>query len=206
MGVLLAANMKPAEAMKAFESAQAIFKKLVDDNPTVPAFRHGLAGSRHGLAGSHHAIGDLLSATGKPAEAVRSYESAIAIWQKLTQEYPEAPAYASELGGTLNQLARIDIEANRFDKARDRLREAIGWQRKAVALNPANPRYRRFLGIHFFNLLRAAQGLGDTEGAAEAERELVRAAQELVDMKGAAEAERELPKVPELLPAKEKAK
>jgi serine/threonine protein kinase/tetratricopeptide (TPR) repeat protein len=167
VGRALAATGQPAAALKAYESALAICKQLADANPSAPKIREG-------PAFSHTAIGDLLRKTGKPAEAVRSYESAIAIRQQLAQEHPEWSDNASLLGACLNNLALIDIEAKRFDKARARLREAIVWQRKALATNPAKPTYRQFLGNHHFNLILAARGLGDAESVAEARRELAK--------------------------------
>ena len=72
----------------------------------------------------------------------------------------------------MNNLATIDLDAKRFVEARTRLREAVEWQRKAMASNPRNPTYRQFLTNHWTNLIKAARGLGDSEGVAEAEREL----------------------------------
>ena len=48
------------------------------------------------------------------------------------------------------------------------------WQRNALAANPANPTYRRFLTNHPRNLMAAARGLGDSEGVAKATRELAK--------------------------------
>jgi serine/threonine protein kinase/tetratricopeptide (TPR) repeat protein len=166
-GKALAATGKPAEAMKAFEKTLAIYKKLADADPTA-------IGLQIEITRSYEAIGEMLLKMGKSAEAARSYESVIAFRQKLAQEHPESPHYAAELGGCLNNLAVIDISAKRFEKARARLREAIVWQRKALAANPANATYRHFLGNHLGNLIRAARELGDTEGMAEAERELAK--------------------------------
>ena len=66
----------------------------------------------------------------------------------------------------------IDLDAKRFEEARGRLREAIEWQRKALASNPANRTYRQFLANQLTNLIKAAQGLGDSKAVSEAEREL----------------------------------
>ncbi len=101
---------------------------------------------------------------------MQASESALAIKRKLAREHPESPDFASDLGGTLNNLALIDLDAKRFEQARARLREAVAWQRKALASNPANPTYRKFMSIHFNNLIKAARGLGDHESVAEAER------------------------------------
>ena len=97
------------------------------------------------------------------------YEAALPIWEKLVREHTESPDYASSLGALLNNMATIDDAAKRFDAARDRLQQAIVWQKKALAVNPRNPTYRQFLTNHLTNLIEAARGLGRD---AEAEREL----------------------------------
>ena len=166
IGILLSDTGKPAEALKAYEAALAIRQKLADANPTVTGFQSD-------LADSHNNIGVLL-ANGKPAEALKAYEAALAIQRKLAREHPESPDFASDLGGTLNNIAMIDLDAKRFEEARVRLREAVEWQRKALASNPAHPNYRQFLANHLTNLITPARGLGDAEGVAEAERELAK--------------------------------
>jgi tetratricopeptide (TPR) repeat protein len=78
------------------------------------------------------------------------------------------------LGGTLNNTALIDLKASRFRQARDRLREAVEWQKQALSTNPQNPTYRLALSMTFENLARACAGIGDESGAAEARRELAK--------------------------------
>src|SRR5262249_15160954 len=124
------------------------------------------------LARSHNSRGILRGSTGDATGALESYEAALAIQRKLAEAHPESPAFAGRLGGTLNNLAMLDLDARRFDAARDRLTEAIAWQRKALAANPRNPTYRRFLANHLENLIKAAQGLGRVDEVAEARREL----------------------------------
>ena len=165
IGNLLNVIGQPAEALKAYESALAIQQKLADANPSVTEFQSD-------LASSHYNIGNLLSETGQPAEALKAYESALAIRRKLVREHPEFFDFASALGNTLNHIAIGDLKANRFEEARIRLRQAVDWQRKALASNPKNPIYRQFLANHLQNMIRAARGLGDSEGVAEAERAL----------------------------------
>src|SRR5262249_55554324 len=77
----------------------------------------------------------------------------------------------SGLGATLNSLAAIDLDAQRFAEARDRLREAITWQERALTAYPRHPTYRQFLSNHLTNLIKAAHGLGLDDEAAEAQRD-----------------------------------
>ncbi len=46
-------------------------------------------------------------------------------------------------------MAMIDLDQRRFDEARDKLTQAIEWQRKALAANPNHPTYRQFLANHW---------------------------------------------------------
>jgi serine/threonine-protein kinase len=167
IGDLLSATGQPAEALKAYQSALAIRQSLADADPSVTQFQRL-------LAISHDNIGNLMSDTGQSAGALKAYLSALAIRQALAREHPESPDFLNDLGGTLNNLAWIDLHAKRFMEARDRLREAAQWQRKALKANPANPIYRRFMDTHLRNLIEACQGLGDAQGAAEAEQELAK--------------------------------
>jgi serine/threonine-protein kinase len=163
IGMLLSETGKPDQALKAYESARAIHQKLADANPTVIDFRFNLA-----LSQDH--IGNVLREIGKPAEAMKSFETSLAIFRVLVREHPESPEFASGLGGGLHNAAMIDLDAKRFEQARGRLRQAVEWQRKALASTPANTNYRRFLVNHLTGLIDAARGLGDTK----AERELAR--------------------------------
>ncbi|MDB5349542.1 MAG: pkn [Planctomycetota bacterium] len=165
IGVLLLDTGKPAEALAAYEQGRAIYDRLARENPTVTHLQSG-------LAHSHYGIGVLLGATGKPAEALAAYEQARAIQERLARDHPESSDFASDLGATLNNHAVLDLATHRFAEARDRSREAIVWQRKALAANPRNPTYRQYLTNHVTNHIKACNGLNDTEGAAEARRQL----------------------------------
>ncbi len=163
LGELLSATDDFAGARRSYESALAIQRMLTEEAPP------GAIAFQGALAATHNGLGSLLSNTGDLTGARRSYESALAIRRKLGDDHPESPEYASDLGGTLNNLALLDLDAKRFAEARDRLREAILRQKKALASNPSNPTYRQFLTNHCTALRLAAQGLDDADLLAEAE-------------------------------------
>ena len=165
IGTLLRATGKPTEALVAYEKARAIRERLARDNPTVTYFQRD-------LAASHHNIGTLLLDTGKPAEALAAYEKGRAIQERLVRKHPESPDDASHLGVTLNNMAGIESRAERFVEARDRLREAILWQKKALAANPEHRNYRQSVRNHYAGLLSTAGSLRDPALAAEAEQGL----------------------------------
>jgi tetratricopeptide (TPR) repeat protein len=109
---------------------------------------------------------------GRRDAALEAQTKALAIFERLAQEHPELPDQASSLGAALNNLAVPDLAAQRYEQARTRLREAVDWQKKALAANPRHPAYRQFLANHLKNLIKAAQGLGRTDEAAQAQRDL----------------------------------
>jgi tetratricopeptide (TPR) repeat protein len=75
-GLLLAASGKTAEALAACEEALAIRQKASDDQPT-------LAWARWKLANNHLALGVVQRRAGRPAQAVASFRSAIALIERL---------------------------------------------------------------------------------------------------------------------------
>jgi serine/threonine-protein kinase len=165
IGVMLSQLGKPAEAVAAYGRARAVQERLVRDNPSDIQFQQDLANSLNNMA-------NLLGENGKPAEALAALKCAREIRERLAREHPESPGYASDLGATLHNIATPDLHARRFGEARKRLREAILWQKKALAANPRHPTYRQFLANHLTNLIAAARGLGDEAEAVQAEREL----------------------------------
>ncbi len=124
------------------------------------------------MAASHNNLGSLLSVTGAPAEARKAYEAALAIRQKLALEHPEFPEYSSDIGGGLHNMALLDISARRFAEARVLLQQAIDCQKKALATNPRNPKYRQYLAFHLTQLITVTRGHGRDDEAAAAQREL----------------------------------
>jgi serine/threonine-protein kinase len=165
LGKLLNDAGDPAAARQAYEKAIARYEALLAAHPGMPDYEFV-------LAQSYRALGIILRDAGDLPEARQVIEKAIPIGEKLTREHPEFPDFANGVGAALNDAAAIDLGEERFDRARDRLLQAIAWQRKALAARPNHPIYRQFLSIHLNNLIRAAGGLGDTEAAAEARREL----------------------------------
>jgi serine/threonine protein kinase/tetratricopeptide (TPR) repeat protein len=168
VGILLGDLGKPAEALKAHGAALlAIERKLADANPTISRL-HG------DLAASHHDIGLLLVESGKRADALKAYEAALTVRERLAREHPESSEYASSLGGVLNNIATFDLDSKRFHAARNRLLQAVVWQKKALAANPWNRWYRHNLTNHLAKLIEAASAVGDSRGATDAANEWAR--------------------------------
>ncbi len=165
IGKLLQETGRPAEALESCERALAIRMKLDNQNPAD-------TGSLKILADYHNDIGTLKQNLGKPAEAMDSYEQCRVISERLTRNHPESPEFACALSGALSNMAELDIAAKRFEEARDRLRQAVALQKKALATAPTHPTCRRYLAIHLDLLVKTAKELGSSEEADEAQREL----------------------------------
>ena len=124
------------------------------------------------LAQSHNNIGLLQSQKDQPAEAACIVRTGLRNPGRLAREHADSPDFASALGGTLHNMAAIELGRRQFDKARAKLKRAIEWQRKALAANAAHPKYRQFLTNHLTLLILAAEGQGRADVAIEARREL----------------------------------
>jgi serine/threonine-protein kinase len=165
LGDLLIQTADPDGARRSYEAARAILQKLTADHPSVTDYQ-----SR--LAIAHNNLGALLIQIGDADGARRSYEADRAILHRLVREHPAALAYASRLGGTLNALAKLDLYSKKYVGARERLREAVEWQKKALAANPRNHQYQQLLANHLEVLIEATRGLGRDDEAEAAQREL----------------------------------
>ena len=106
------------------------------------------------------------------AGALEAYRKALEIRERLANEHPESPEFLSNLGGTLNNAATVELDEHRPAPAREKLVRAIVAQRKALAANPNHPAYRQFMVNHLKNMSRACRALGLEREGAEARREL----------------------------------
>jgi eukaryotic-like serine/threonine-protein kinase len=166
IGALHAETGKPTAALQAFGNALAIRQKLADANPTGPE-------TEYELALSHYNIGHLHADTGKTREALLSYEKARAIEKKLVDSHPTDSRYQSALGSTSNAIAWSEIGLKEWDKAHDRLLEAIQHCRLALRGNPKNLLYRKGLAIALANMVQTSLALRMPADAADAAREMV---------------------------------
>jgi hypothetical protein len=155
----------PDWALESYTKALAVFERVAREHP-------GNAVCQNDLAQSHFAVAVLHGVAGNPDRSLVSYGNARAIWEQLANEHSEAPDFATNLGATLNSMATIDLAAKRFQQAREKLSEAVRWQKKAMAANPLNPTCRRFLRNYLLNLLKAANGLRDALDAVAVQLEL----------------------------------
>lgn len=72
-----------SDALVSYQKAQAIRRRLLEQNP------HGFE-ERSQLANNYKMLGDIYWETGEPAEALKNSESALSIYTQLLNEKPEA--------------------------------------------------------------------------------------------------------------------
>ncbi len=132
--------------------------KALAANPANPTYRQFLTNHLVNLNKAARSPGDFQGV----ADGLR----------ELAKKHLESPGFANDLGVTLHNIAMMELREKRFAEGRDRLREAVEWQRKALAANPANPTYRQTLATHLEELARVAAILGSVEESHRARREL----------------------------------
>ena len=133
VGMKLQNMGRPTEALASYEKARQIGERLARENPSDTEMQSQ-------LASSHSNIGDLQLTTGRPVEAMASCEQARAIWERLTRENPESSDFASRMGMTLDIMGEIELHHRRFDKAREKLLQAVELASgRPLAANPQKP-------------------------------------------------------------------
>lgn len=176
LGLMLKNLRKLEEAETEYRDALGIQASLTG---TVASVLMNLPESRPWLARFHDGLGDLLKDRKKWTEADSEYRKALAIWMKLTSDYPNDPVYRAELALSHNDLG-ISLADRRHDayrgfpwvgggnkdlgiifladrrrqkrvEANAEYRKALAIQEKLVAEFPAAPQYRtEFSQTHFF--------------------------------------------------------
>jgi tetratricopeptide (TPR) repeat protein/serine/threonine protein kinase len=165
IGTLTRYSGRPEEALAAYELARAIRERVAREATSDQNDQEDLA-ALYGQVGVTHAI------LGHPADAMAAQEEARAILERLTRANPEAAGSAHRLATVLDDMALIDLSERRFAAARDRLTQAIALERKALAADPDRPYSRTVLEQCLRNLIKAQDGLGRADLAADAGREL----------------------------------
>jgi tetratricopeptide (TPR) repeat protein len=153
------------QALQSHLKALAIREWLARENASVDQFQSDLGASHNNLGALRHSIGDL-------DPALESYEKGLTIFQGLARKHPDSVEYATHVAVTLHNMAMIDLLSKHVQQARDKLREAISWERMALGAYPKLPTYLRNLEGHLTHLVQAATTLGLDDEARAARREL----------------------------------
>jgi eukaryotic-like serine/threonine-protein kinase len=165
IGLLLYAMGNPAEALKAFESALAIKKKLADANPTVNQFQMELATSYNNIGSL---IGSLLRVYDMPAKALKAFESALAIQQRLADANPADNQFQSDLALSHNNIGNLLSETGRPAEALRAYESALAIQRKLADANPAVSQIQSELALSHYNVGMLLNATGKPAEASKA--------------------------------------
>ena len=106
---------------------------------------------RFSLALSHFYLGDLLSKTGKPAEAEAEFRKAMAIYQKLADDDPAVTDYRNDLAWSHRALANLLSKTGKPAEAEAEYRKAVAIRQKLVDDNPADTGFRSSLADSHFD-------------------------------------------------------
>jgi tetratricopeptide (TPR) repeat protein len=117
-------------------------------------------------------MGILLLQTGRPAAAEAEQRKAIALYQKLTEDNPEAPNHRFGLAGALYYLGDAIRPLGRAAEARNAYERAVAIHERLAKENP-KPWYRSLLAHSLRRRGLAACDLGDpAQAAADVQRAL----------------------------------
>ena len=111
---MLGETGRPSEAKKSYESAAAIYEKLLTADPSDAYLQRQFALSqvRSGI---------LLEDSGKPIEAMKAYESAVAIFEKLIESNPtnrnDLLNFKFDLAGIYMNIGVLQKNAGQPDEA-----------------------------------------------------------------------------------------
>jgi tetratricopeptide (TPR) repeat protein/tRNA A-37 threonylcarbamoyl transferase component Bud32 len=161
IGRVLSQTGKPAEALREYQKARAIFQQLADANPAVTDVQSGLAHSRNN-------IGNLLRKTGKPAEALQEHQKARAIRQKLADANPAVTAFQLDLALSHNNIAFAVAEMGKPAEALQEYHKALAIRQKLADANRAVTAFQSDLAASHKNI---AVVLAETGKPAEALQE-----------------------------------
>src|SRR5262249_5147307 len=129
---------KPAETLRAFAKARAIWEVLVREHPGVPGFNsdlalfHGMIGVVHGRDYQH-------------AESARSFREARDLLRHASPSSPEVP-HSRVLLGMANAFLQMELAAlGSTREAQEADRQALEMIQKLVVENPDVPYYLEVL-------------------------------------------------------------
>lgn len=121
LGSVLYRLRKPKEAEEEYRQAVTLFKNLADRFPSIPKYRENLARSHNGLG----VILKLDKKKEQQKQAEVQFREALAIWKKLSEEFPNAPDYRSALAGSHFNLRNLLNDLGERSEAEEHLHQAL---------------------------------------------------------------------------------
>jgi tetratricopeptide (TPR) repeat protein len=103
----------------------------------------------------HYSLGELHTQAGQPAEALGSYQHALALYEKLPKEQKTSPAYQQILGSAHDAVGGLRRDTNKPAEAIPAYQQALAVRRKLVDDHRAVPGYRADLSATYHHLASA---------------------------------------------------
>jgi serine/threonine-protein kinase len=97
-------------------------------------------------------IGRLLEYTGRPTQAVPSYEQALAIHRKLVDAHPEITQYQGDVAQTYEQIAHLLVLIGKPTEAMRTDERALAIRHRLVAAHPSNVQFQSDLAKSYETL------------------------------------------------------
>jgi tetratricopeptide (TPR) repeat protein len=155
LGASLTQN-NPGEAEEPLAQALRVFRQLVSDFPTVPAFQEN-------VAVTHFDLAILLNETGRRHDAEAAFKDAIVILERLADNFPDQSDYRRRLASCCDSLGSMLETIGRIEDAGQAYRRALAIRRQLVAAYPYVGRYQAELAWQL--AVCPLTDLRDAEGA-----------------------------------------
>lgn len=155
---------KPAEAADYFRRAIAVFRKLVDRNPTNKRLR-GQLRTRYFALATPLAIN--ASNLGDTTGALETMRNGLVIGESLVAEEPANVEYRQSLATGYGDTGRLLFNDGNAAEARDYYSKALAIGESLVREAPASPLFRRELAVQHRNVGTALLDIGNNAGALE---------------------------------------
>jgi tetratricopeptide (TPR) repeat protein len=163
------------------QKALIFYERFAEQNRTVVE-------ARYEMTKAHRRVGDIHYRLGEYEQAIEAYLSARQAFEKLVEEFPQAPDYRKELVGSNRWLGRCYWNLGRSEEAEQALRRAFNLAEKLVAEFGDVPAYRMVLADSHQESGRVLWAKGQFDGAEQVYRRALPIWEELT---------REFPNVPE---------
>jgi tetratricopeptide (TPR) repeat protein len=146
-GQFLRGTGRSADSEAAYRAGLAVGQQLVNDFPSIPAFRSD-------LARCHNRLSELLAweRAGKFAEAEAEARAALQEQQRLVDEYPNNTDYRYELAKSHNNLGSFLVCQHKGAESWAEYRVALEQQRRLADEYPNVPKYRHYLAMNLWDM------------------------------------------------------
>ncbi len=113
------------------------------------------------LAGAYYRLGEIAAMLQSPDDAIKPYEKAREIQQRVVSRRPNDADGLKALGDTVNAIGKVRNGQRDFDAARKEFETAVGIREKLVAGDPGKTENQRVLANTHMNIGLIAQFAGD---------------------------------------------